>query len=189
MNKCFPVKLTILMPKISSIPRGRILISSICMLGSRIVIPSLVSISILSTPVYADDLQKVANIISYGTVATQIVIDTYHSAKSNDKKIEFKQQAFRTGLTILSSELVKRLVHEDRPDHSDNKSFWSEHSALAASSLQTDNIKDWQFKVGITMYISTPVGRVVAKKHHWWDTVTGLAVGSGINALVEHYVR
>jgi len=144
---------------------------------------------LLVKPVQADDLTKTADIISYTTVGVQIAIDTYHSARSDNKKVEFKQQAFRTGLTILSSEIVKRLVHEDRPDHSDNKSFWSEHSALAASSLQTDNIKDWQFKVGITMYVGTPIGRVVAKKHHWWDTVTGLAVGSGINALVEHYVH
>ncbi len=139
--------------------------------------------------VYADDLTKAADIISYGTVATQIAIDTVHSLRSSDKKLEIKQQVLRTGLTILSSEIVKRLVHEERPDKSDNKSFWSEHSALGASSLVTDNVSDWEFKVGVTMYFGTPVGRVVAKKHHWWDTVVGLAVGSGINTLVEHYVR
>lgn len=137
-----------------------------------------------SSSAYADE-RKVANIVSYGTVFTQIGMDTYRSFKSDDKKKEFGQQALRTGLTIGISELVKYFVHEDRPDHSDNKSFWSEHSALGCTATSLKTSDGWQFKLGLGMAIGTPVGRVIAKKHHWWDTVVGCGVGLGINAAIE----
>lgn len=149
---------------------------------------ALIILLLVATPARADE-KKVADVISYGTVITQIGLDTYRSFKADDKKVAFEQQALRTGITIGLSELVKHFVHEERPDGSDNKSFWSEHSALGCTAMSINKGDGWQFGVGIGLAVGTPVGRVVAEKHHWWDTVVGCSVGLAVNGLVEHFVK
>lgn len=143
---------------------------------------------VFSVPAQADE-KKIADITSYVTVFTQIGLDTFRSLRSDNKKKELIQQGIRTGSTIGLSELVKALVHEERPDHSDNKSFWSEHSALGCTATSLKTSDGWQFKLGIALAIGTPVGRVVGEKHHWWDTAVGCGVGLGINSLVEKGIK
>ncbi len=150
----------------------------------------LLIILLLLFPVRAEaDEKQVANAISWGTVLTQIGLDTYRSFKSDDKKKEFLQQGLRTGLTIGVSELLKYFIHEERPDGSDNKSFPSEHSAIGCTATSLKKSDGWQFGLSIGLAIGTPVGRVVAEKHHWWDTAVGCGIGLSLNALTEHYVR
>lgn len=122
---------------------------------------------------------KIADAISWGTVSAQVGLDTLNSWRAEDRKIQFKQQALRIGITVGLSEIVKRLVHEERPDHSDKLSFWSEHTAIAATS------QGWNFYVGIPLTGATGIGRVVAKRHYPWDVLTGAAVGT----VVERFVH
>lgn len=83
--------------------------------------------------------------------------------------------------TILASQALKHTVHETRPNGSDNKSFPSEHAAVAFSAAQFMQMKGgWEF--GVPAYIAaTAVGysRVHSNEHRWKDVVAGAALGIG----------
>ncbi len=139
---------------------------------------TLIIILLLVKPVYADE-KKIADIISYGTVVTQITLNTIHSWKEPDRKRALVMEGTRDAIVVATSEIVKRLVHEERPDHSDNLSFWSEHSALAAVNMRYNR------GIGISLTIGTASGRIIAKKHNWWDTLAGIGVGVLTEKLVK----
>ena len=95
-----------------------------------------------------------------------------------------------TALTVGTVLLLKQIVHEQRPDHSDFKSFPSDTAAVAYSSA--DYLWDrygWQY--GVPAYAAAMfVGysRVNAKKHHWYDVAASSAIAFGMNyALVTRY--
>jgi hypothetical protein len=138
----------------------------------------LVIVLLLVRPVYADE-RKVADIISYGTVATQITFNTVYNWKQTDRKNALVKEVVTDLFIIASSETIKVFVHESRPDKSDNKSFWSEHSALAAGNMR------YNYGIGFSLTLGTMSGRVIAKKHHWWDTV----VGAGVGMLVDEIIK
>lgn len=147
----------------------------------NIIISFIFTISFAS-PVHADSV-SVANTISYITVGVNIGLDTVHSFKSEDRKKAFIKQGLRLGSTIGESELLKFLIHETRPDGSDSKSFPSEHTAISSSS------QGWNYKFGVTLTIGTASGRIVAKKHNWWDTLAGAGIGMMNDYLVNKFVH
>lgn len=128
---------------------------------------------LLSSPVKADE--KVANIISYVTVGANLTLDTINSIRATDKSNAFKKQALRTSLTIGLSEVFKRIIHETRPDGSDEYSFPSEHTALSCVSVNVTHAK--KFAVEFPIALGTAIGRVQANKHFWWDVLTGCGIG------------
>lgn len=77
--------------------------------------------------------------------------------------------------------ILKYSVHELRPDHTNYHSFPSGHSAGAfASAAFLQRRYGWKFGIpAYTVATYTAVGRVLAKKHHWWDCVAGAAIGAG----------
>lgn len=80
------------------------------------------------------------------------------------------------GIAILG----KTVVHEERPDHSDNNSFPSGHSAVAFSAATT-MYRRYGWEVGLPAYAVatlTASARVSADKHHWYDAVAGAAIGT-----------
>jgi len=91
------------------------------------------------------------------------------------------QAALSIGAAAGLAELGKALVHEQRPDRSDNNSFPSGHTALAFSSATTLYRRyGWQW--GFPAYAVaalTGSARVAAKKHHWYDVAAGAAIGTG----------
>ena len=95
-----------------------------------------------------------------------------------------------TVLTVGSALLLKQIVHERRPDNSDDQSFPSDTAALAYSSA--DYMWDrygWEY--GVPAYAAAMfVGysRVKAKKHHWYDVAASSAIAFGFNyAFVTRY--
>jgi membrane-associated phospholipid phosphatase len=77
--------------------------------------------------------------------------------------------------------LGKAVIHEQRPDRSDNNSFPSGHTALAFASATT-LYRRYGWEMGFPAYaVATFTGaaRVAARKHHWYDVVVGGAVGTG----------
>lgn len=81
---------------------------------------------------------------------------------------------------------LKQFIHEERPDHSDSKSFPSAHTSVAFSAAMTlERRYGWQVGLPATV-VATFVGvaRVEAKKHHWYDVVAGAALGTGSAFLI-----
>ena len=91
-----------------------------------------------------------------------------------------REAAYSLGTAEGISLLGKAVVHEERPDHSDNNSFPSGHSAIAFASATT-MYKRYGWEVGMPAYALatlTASARVAAKKHHWYDAAAGAAMGS-----------
>ena len=95
-----------------------------------------------------------------------------------------------TAATVAAALILKQIVREQRPDHSDFQSFPSDTAALAYSSA--DYLWDrygWEY--GVPAYAAAMfVGysRVRAKKHHWYDVAASSAIAFGFNyAFVTRY--
>ena len=91
-----------------------------------------------------------------------------------------RQAAYSLGTAEGIALLGKATVHEERPDHSDNNSFPSGHSAVAFASATT-MYKRYGWEVGMPAYALatlTASARVAARKHHWYDALAGAAIGS-----------
>ena len=83
---------------------------------------------------------------------------------------------------------LKAMVKEERPDHSDNKSFPSGHAAIAfaaARSIDKEFRKDciWIPIAGYAAATAIGIERVTSDRHHWYDVVAGAAVGFGAAEL------
>ena len=96
-----------------------------------------------------------------------------------------KHGLFAGATTLGMTYALKYIVKKERPDHSDNHSFPSMHSAVsftAASFIQ----RRYGWKWGIPAYaLSSYVAwsRVYGKKHDTWDVLTGAAIGIGSGYL------
>ncbi len=80
--------------------------------------------------------------------------------------------------------VLKNAIKEERPDHSDNKSFPSGHASMAfaaARSIDKEFRKDciWIPIAGYAAATIIGVERVVNKHHHWYDVVAGAGIGFG----------
>jgi membrane-associated phospholipid phosphatase len=91
-----------------------------------------------------------------------------------------------TGLTVGTALVLKKFVREQRPDHSDFKSFPSDTSALAFAPAQF--LWDrYGWKYGLPAYAAAAfVGysRVDAKKHHVWDVLASAAISFGYSKFI-----
>jgi membrane-associated phospholipid phosphatase len=117
--------------------------------------------------------QKVADWVSTGLVGVNLTAETIHDVQHHC----VKNLILRNVLTIGASEGVKLIVHEWRPDHSDQKAFWSEHSAVAMANA------GWNYSVGFSIALGAGAGRVIAQKHYTHDVLVGLLAGFGAGYL------
>src|SRR4051794_15420281 len=95
-----------------------------------------------------------------------------------------------TALTVGTAFLLKYVVHEERPDHSDNQSFPSDTAALAFAPAQFLWTRyGWEY--GAPAYLAAGfVGysRVESQQHHWWDVAASAGISWGYNRLItSHY--
>ena len=93
-----------------------------------------------------------------------------------------------TGASVIVAfgvkSVLKKAIKEERPDHSDNKSFPSGHTSIAfaaARSLDKEFRKDciWIPIAGYAAATAIGVERVVSERHHWYDVVAGAGIGIG----------
>lgn len=119
----------------------------------------------------AQNQHKVADYTSTVLVGVNIGAEVISAWRQEDKKHALGCVALRNGIAIGATELTKILVHRTRPDGSDNKSFYSEHTTLAVLN------SGWKFQFSIPIAIGAGTGRVVAKKHYVTDVLTGAGAG------------
>lgn len=92
-----------------------------------------------------------------------------------------KQGAFTAAATVGATYILKYSVRERRPDHSDYHSFPSGHSAFTfAAAAYLQRRYGWKFGgPAYALAAYTAWGRVYSDRHHWWDVVSGAAIGAG----------
>ena len=88
------------------------------------------------------------------------------------------------GVAFVGKTVLKKMINEERPDHSDNKSFPSGHAAIAfaaARSIDKEFRKDciWIPIAGYAAATAVSIERVANKHHYWYDVVAGAALGFG----------
>ena len=92
------------------------------------------------------------------------------------------------GVAYIGKTALKAMIKEERPDHSDNKSFPSGHAAMAfaaARSIDKEFRKDciWIPIAGYAAATAVGIERIASDRHHWYDVVAGAAVGYGAAEL------
>lgn len=97
-----------------------------------------------------------------------------------------KELAVDEGLTIGTALLLKQIVREQRPDHSDFRSFPSLTTAVAAApAAYLWDRYGWEY--GVPAYLATGyVGYSVVndREHHWWDAVASVGIAWTWSRLV-----
>ena len=97
-----------------------------------------------------------------------------------------------TGASVVvaygAKTVLKAMVKEERPDHSDNKSFPSGHAAMAfaaARSIDKEFRKEsiWIPIAGYAAATAVGIERVASDRHHWYDVLAGAGVGVGAAEL------
>jgi len=83
---------------------------------------------------------------------------------------------------------LKAMIKEERPDHSDNKSFPSGHVSMAfaaARSIDKEFRKEsiWIPIAGYAAATAVGIERVAGDRHHWYDVLAGAGVGVGVTEL------
>ena len=84
--------------------------------------------------------------------------------------------------------VLKKAIKEERPDHSDNKSFPSGHASMAfaaARSIDKEFRKNciWIPIAGYAAATAVGIERIANKHHHWYDVVAGAGIGIGTAEL------
>lgn len=92
-----------------------------------------------------------------------------------------KQGVLTAAVTAGVTLILKFSISEQRPDKTNYHSFPSGHSATTfATAAFLQRRYGWKFGApAYALATYTAIGRVVARKHHWWDVVAGAAIGVG----------
>ena len=92
------------------------------------------------------------------------------------------------GMAYVGKTVLKKMIKEERPDHSDNKSFPSGHAAMAFAAARSIDkefrqVSIWIPIAGYAAATAIGVERVASDRHHWYDVVAGAALGVGAAEL------
>jgi membrane-associated phospholipid phosphatase len=123
--------------------------------------------------------RPVANGISWGTAIGSVALDTVRSFKAEHRKTALLEQACGLGVAGLAMRTTKHLVHRDRPDGSDDRSFYSGHTTYSAVSTR----RGYGFGISFLLTVDTAFFRQAAGKHYPSDTIVGALAGLGSRAL------
>lgn len=96
-----------------------------------------------------------------------------------------KQGAFSAATTIGATMILKYAIKENRPDFSNHHSFPSGHASVTfAASTYIARRYGWKYAIpAYALSTYTAWGRVYGRKHHWWDVVTGAAIGTASSLI------
>lgn len=107
--------------------------------------------------------------ISDVLVTVPLIDATIHAATSDDKKRAFLRLGCRNAGSMLTTALVKHLVHRTRPNGENDQSFFSGHTSMAMVNSDTPAM------YGVTLGVAW--GRQAAGKHYATDVAIGALDG------------
>lgn len=91
-----------------------------------------------------------------------------------------KQGSFTALTTVGTTLALKYLIHKERPDHSDDHSMPSMHTAVTfTAATYIGRRYGWKWSIpayAVSAYVAW--SRVYGKKHDWWDVAAGAAIGT-----------
>jgi membrane-associated phospholipid phosphatase len=93
--------------------------------------------------------------------------------------------------TVGTAELLKQFVREQRPDHSDFRSFPSNTVALSASASSFLWAR-YGWRYGLPALVASEFvaySRVEAKQHHWYDTLASSGIAAGYAFVFDSRYR
>ncbi|WP_244533812.1 phosphatase PAP2 family protein [Flavobacterium granuli] len=95
-------------------------------------------------------------------------------------------------ITLVVVEVTKNLVRYERPDHSNNFSFPSGHTAISftTAALLYHQYRDsnlWYASSGFLFATATGILRIANNKHFAPDVITGAGIGLASGLLVSYY--
>jgi membrane-associated phospholipid phosphatase len=123
------------------------------------------------TPFKWETHAEIPQRISDVAVAANLAFDAWHAFYHTDTraKVGF---ACRNGLTFVAAEAVKRMVHRERPNGFDQKSFYSEHNAFAWGA-----VGDQQRALSASLALVVAWGRQAGGMHYGSDVTVGASAG------------
>ena len=146
----------------------------------------------LTSPVSAgsknDDIAKAGEAIAVALPVVAGGITIYR-----DDWTGFEEMLVDTGATVGTAYALKYVVHEERPDHSDDQSFPSDTAALAFAPAQfLWDRYGWEY--GAPRLSCCRLRRLqprrVARQHHVWDVAASAAIAFGYSRLITtHFYR
>lgn len=129
------------------------------------------------TPFRWTSHEEIPDQISTALVAAQLGAQVIDDWRSPHRKRALLGTSCAAGVSLLATEGLKRLVHRERPNKYDRKSFPSMHTALAASSAW------WYPPAGASITVGVGWGRMASGWHFGTDVAVGAAIGIGAGAL------
>lgn len=125
------------------------------------------------------DLRKAGNIVVIALPAAAVGISLAHDGDWKG----LGEFAISTGLTVGSAYLIRELVRENRPDHSDMHTLTPPDLALAdASANYLWSRYGWKYGVpAYALRFVVSEGLTDAKKNHWYDTLATSALAFTFN--------
>src|SRR5205085_3545374 len=115
--------------------------------------------------------RHIADWTSTAMVGAQLGAAVWTAARGPNRGHALGCLALQVGATIGPAEATKRLVSRTRPNGVDDKSFYSEHTALATVA------SGWNFQIGIPIAIGTGYLRAASDWHYWSDIGAGAGAG------------
>jgi membrane-associated phospholipid phosphatase len=96
------------------------------------------------------------------------------------------QWTVETFLTLGTAYALKNIVHEERPNGTDDHSFPSGTTALAASgSSYMWGRYGWEYGLPATMFTQfVSYSRVQAREHRWYDTLASSGIAAGYSYIL-----
>lgn len=125
--------------------------------------------------------EHLAAVISDSLVVGAITLQVVDDLRQPDHRWKHLGcTGLRLGVAFGASSLVKWKFPRTRPDGSDERSFWSEHTQTVGV------MAGWRYAIGIPLTIGTGGFRMAANKHWPTDTLIGGLVGLAAGRIPCH---
>jgi membrane-associated phospholipid phosphatase len=118
-----------------------------------------------------DSHRQAVSRLTDAAVWAQIGAETITNWRADNRRHALGCQALRAGVGFGATELLKRVVHRDRPDHSDRKSMPSMHAMAGALH------SGWSWQIAVPIDGLIWWGRPASLKHYGSDVAAGASIG------------